>query len=112
VDDLLFSSKIRAAARQLGVEVVFARSPDAVLEQARARQPALVVFDLDAERISPLETIAQLEADASLSATRIVGFVSHVKTGVMAAARVAGADQVLPRSAFAASLPEILAAGR
>jgi DNA-binding NarL/FixJ family response regulator len=112
VDDLLFSSKIRAVARQIGVEVVFARAPEAVVEQARALQPALVVFDLNAERICPLEAIAQLEADPSLSATRIVGFVSHVQTEMMAAARAAGADQVLPRSAFAASLAEILAAGR
>jgi DNA-binding NarL/FixJ family response regulator len=112
VDDLLFSSKIRAVARQVGVEVVFARSRDAVIEQVRSSRPALVILDLDAERLAPLEVLAQLEADADLAGARTIGFVSHVHTGLMAAARAAGADQVLPRSAFVASLPDILAGGR
>ena len=33
VDDLLFTSKIHAAAAQRGVDVVFARSPEDVLER-------------------------------------------------------------------------------
>ena len=33
VDDLLFTSKIHAAATQRGVDVVFARSPENVLQR-------------------------------------------------------------------------------
>ena len=38
-------------------------------------------------------------------------FVSHVDTAVIQAARAAGADQVMPRSAFAANLAAVLAGG-
>ena len=47
VDDLLFSSKIRATAKQAGVELTFARSPEEIIGQARATKPALVIFDLN-----------------------------------------------------------------
>ena len=112
VDDLLFSSKIRTTARQLGVEVVFARSPEAVLAEARARRPALVVFDLNAERIDPVATLRAIAADPDLRGTRTVGFVSHVQAALIDAASQAGATEVMPRSAFAASLADILAAAK
>ena len=70
VDDLLFTSKICAAAKQRGVDVVFARSPEDVLEQARALRPALAIFDLNSQRLQPLSTIAGLKADASLASER------------------------------------------
>jgi len=61
VDDLLFRSKIHAAARQLGVPVVFARSPEDVLDQARAFRPALAIFDLNSQCLQPLSTLAELK---------------------------------------------------
>lgn len=108
VDDLLFSSKIRATARQAGVEITFARSPAEILDQARAAKPALVIFDLNSGKTDPVATIAALKGDPSLAGIRTLGFASHVHTGLIAAAREAGADQVLPRSAFAGSLADIL----
>jgi len=109
VDDLLFSSRIRGAARQLAVEVCFARSSEAVLEQARGHHPALVLVDLDCARMRPVETIAALKADAACASVRVVGFVSHVHADVIEAARAAGADRVMARSAFVADLPGLLA---
>lgn len=111
VDDLLFSSKIRATAKQAGVEIAFARSPAEVLEQARARRPSLVIFDLNSGKTDPVATIAALKADPELGSIRALGFASHVHTALIAAARDAGADQVLPRSAFAAGLADILRSG-
>jgi DNA-binding NarL/FixJ family response regulator len=108
VDDLLFSSKIRAAAKQLGVEIVFARSREEVLQQARARRPHLAIFDLNSAKVQPLEAIAALKGDAELASIRTVGFVSHVQTALIDAARAAGTDEVLARSAFAANLDHIL----
>jgi DNA-binding NarL/FixJ family response regulator len=108
VDDLLFSSKIRATAKQAGVDVTFARSPQEIIDQARAQKPSLIVFDLNSGKTDPVTTIAALKGDSALSALRILGFASHVHTELIAAARNAGADQVLPRSAFAANLAEIL----
>lgn len=108
VDDLLFSSKIRTTARQAGVDLQFARSPEEILQQARALRPALVIFDLNSGKTDPVATIAALKGDPELAAIRTIGFASHVNTALIATARQAGADQVLPRSAFAGQLAEIL----
>jgi DNA-binding NarL/FixJ family response regulator len=112
VDDLLFSSKIRATAKQAGVELTFARSPEEILSSARTSKPALAIFDLNSGKTDPVATIAALKADPALSSIRTIGFASHVHTDLIAAAREAGADQVLPRSAFAGNLAEILLSSR
>lgn len=112
VDDLLFASRIRQAARDIGVDVVFARTPAAVVDEVRERRPALLVLDLNADRLRPLDAIAAVKGDPQLAMTRVVGYVSHVDAPRIAAARAAGADQVLARSAFVAALGELLAAGR
>jgi len=112
VDDLLFSSKIRNVAKQHRVEVVFARSPDAILSEVRARRPSLVVFDLNAERTKPVETLARIKSDPELAGTRAIGFASHVHAELIAAARAAGADEVMARSAFVSTLPDIVAGSK
>jgi DNA-binding NarL/FixJ family response regulator len=108
VDDLLFSSKIRTTAKQAGVELTFARSPEEIVRQARENRPALVIFDLNSAKTDPLASISALKADPQLAGIRTLAFASHVHTELIAAARAAGADQVLPRSAFAGNLAEIL----
>ena len=111
VDDFLFRSKIRATAKHVNAEIVFAQTPDEILAQARALKPSLVIIDLNSTKADPVATITALKADAGISGIRAIGFASHVHTDLIAAARAAGADQVLPRSAFAGNLAEILAAG-
>jgi len=108
VDDLLFSSKIRATAKQAGVALTFARTSEDVVSRARELNPSLIIFDLDSAKVDPLGTIRVLKQDASLSLIRTIGFVSHVHTQVIAAARTAGADEVMARSTFAAQLADIL----
>ena len=109
VDDFLFRSKIRATAKHVNAEIVFAQTPDEILAQARALQPSLVILDLNSTKADAVRTIAALKQDPALAAIRAIGFASHVHADLIAAARQAGADQVLPRSAFAANLAEILA---
>jgi DNA-binding NarL/FixJ family response regulator len=106
VDDLLFSSKIRATAKQLGVDVTFARTPDDILAQARQLKPSLAIFDLNSGKTDPVRTIGLLKSEGV--EVRTVAFASHVHVDLIQAARSAGADEVLPRSAFAARLAEIL----
>jgi len=108
VDDLLFSSKIRATARQLGVDLTFARTPRDILEQARALKPSLIIFDVNSAKADPISTVAALKADPDLRDIPTTGFVSHVNTALIMAARGAGMDEVMARSAFAANLPQIL----
>lgn len=108
VDDLLFSSKIRAAAKHAGVILTFARTAADILERARSDRPALVIFDLDCAKTDPVATITALKSDAALADIPTLAFASHVHAALISAARKAGAEQVLPRSAFAANLAEIL----
>lgn len=108
VDDLLFSSKIRATAKQVNVEVAFARTPAEILSQARALKPSLIVFDVNSQKADSINTVAALKADPELQAIPTTGFVSHVDTASILAARQAGMDEVMARSAFAANLAQIL----
>jgi CheY-like chemotaxis protein len=108
VDDLLFSSKIRTTARQAGVELTFARTPAEIVERSRALQPSLIIFDLNSAKAAPIDTIAALKRDPELASIRTLGFVSHVHTELINAARAAGIDDVMARSAFAGQLAEIL----
>lgn len=109
VDDLMFASKIRAAAAPAGARVLFARSPEDLMAQARAERPSLVIFDLNSTRLQPLATLAALRADPTLATVRTIGFVSHVQTDLIKAAREAGIGEVLARSAFSKNVGEILA---
>jgi CheY-like chemotaxis protein len=109
VDDLMFASKIKTAAGQLGVPLTFARSKDSALAAIHANAPSLVILDLSNPRTDPLGTAIAIKGDAATKAIRTVGYVSHVQTDVIEAARQAGVDEVLARSAFTARLGEILA---
>ena len=112
VDDLMFRSKIKSSAAGLGIAVTFAGSKDAALASMRAELPALVILDLNNPRTDPIGTVTAMKHDDALSSVRTVGFVSHVDTNTIDAARDAGVDEVLARSAFAASLPTLLSGGR
>ena len=111
IEDLLFSIKISTAAKQLGVNVYFERFGDRVLSTIRDKQPSLVIFDLNSAKMRPMELIAELKTDPDLRSVRTLGYVSHVDGAAVAAARAAGIDQVLARSAFAAQLGDILTNG-
>jgi len=109
LDDLLFSIKISTAAKSLGAEVYFERTPGTAAARIREKQPSLVIFDLNSAKLNPLGVIAELKADPATRGIRTLGFVSHVQTDTIEAARQAGIDEVLARSAFADRLAEILA---
>jgi CheY-like chemotaxis protein len=109
LDDLMFTSKIRAAAARLGLTVSVVRSADAAIAGMRASPPSLVILDLSNPRIDALGSVGTIKADPALARIPIVGFASHVQTDVIEAARKAGVDEVLARSAFTQRLPEILA---
>lgn len=111
VDDFLFRSKIRATAKHVNADVRFAQTSDEMLAQARDLKPSLIIFDLNSQKMDAIAAIAALKADTATAGLRAIGFASHVHTELIAAARNAGADEVLPRSAFAGRLADILQAG-
>ncbi|HEY3161140.1 MAG TPA: hypothetical protein VGJ78_19375 [Vicinamibacterales bacterium] len=108
LDDLLFSVKISTAAKQIGADVYFERTPGMAVERIREKQPSLAIFDLNSARLDPLGAVAKLKADPQTCGIRTLGFVSHVHVETIEAARQAGIDEVLARSAFAERLGEIL----
>ena len=108
LDDLMFTSKIKTAAAQLGVAVTFARSADAALSEMRKTSPSLVILDLNNPRTNPLGLVASMKQDPALASVPTVAYASHVQTDVIDAARRAGINEVLARSAFTQRLADIL----
>jgi CheY-like chemotaxis protein len=104
----MFTSRIKTTAGQIGVPVAFARSSGAALEQMRKDAPTLVIFDLNSSGTDPLGTVLAMRQDPALASIPTVGFVSHVQTDLIDAARRAGVGDVMARSAFTARLAEIL----
>jgi len=105
----MFRSKIKSTATQLGVRVVFAGSRDAALTAMQSEAPALVILDLNNTRTDPVDTLTAIKRDSALASIPVVGFVSHVDVATIDAAKAAGIDEVLARSAFTMKLPELLA---
>ncbi len=101
IEDLLFSSKLSAAAVQLGVEL-----DTATAVPSTPKSWTLAVVDLHLSSQDPLEIIRGLKQQ--LPGLTVVGFGSHVETELFSRAREAGCDCVLPRSAFVQRLPELL----
>jgi PleD family two-component response regulator len=109
MDDLLFTSKIRSAARHLDVPLSVARSVESALDGMRQTLPSLVIFDLTTPRIDTLGIVAAMKADAALADIPTLAFAGHTQTELLDAARKAGVRDVLTRGAFAERLPDLLA---
>ena len=109
VEDLLFKSKISETASQLNIEAAFPRSPNKLLDALRESPPDLLVLDLNSARFEPLALLRDVKTDEALRNVSTVGFLSHVQKDLAVAAREAGCDRVIARSAFTRDLPEILA---
>ena len=108
VDDLMFKVKILETAKQVGARVATASTAADALARARAERPALIILDLHSAPCAPLDVLEALKADPDLKTIPTLGFFSHVEAEVGQRALEAGCDQVLPRSAFSAKLPDLL----
>ena len=106
LSDLMFTVKIQDAAKRAGVEAVFVTSQEKAFAQAR-ENPALVILDLNYGE--PLGLIHTLKQEGATAKIPLLGFVSHVQTDLIQAARDNGCDRVMARSAFSQNLPAILA---
>lgn len=107
VDDLMFLSRIREAAKGRDVPLRAVRTVADVLEGCRAGART-VIADLDTPRLPALEAVTAVAADPALAEVRLVGFYSHVETERARAAREAGCREVMPRSAFVRLLPTLI----
>jgi CheY-like chemotaxis protein len=109
VEDLLFRSKISETASRLGIEAAFPRNSRRLLEALRESPPDLLVLDLNSDRFEPLTVLRDVRSDKATRDVPTVGFLSHVQKDLAVAARKAGCDRVVARSAFTKDLPRILA---
>jgi len=107
VDDMFFNSKINGAAAESRRRIERIKSREQ-LERLAENPPALILIDLNSERLDPVRAIEFLKSSAELHAIPIVSFVSHVQTDLINAARSAGCDYVLPRSVFTQTLKETI----
>lgn len=107
VDDMFFISKITAAAERADRKIERIKSL-ADLERLATDPPALVIIDLNSDRLDPVEAIEFLKARAELKSIPVVGFVSHVQVDLIRRAEAAGCDHVTPRSRFTQRLAEIV----
>jgi CheY-like chemotaxis protein len=106
-DDLMFTSRISATARQLGLEIRTA-STQAGLERLAERQaPRCVILDLSNPGLDVAALLRRLR-EACPQPPFVVGYGSHVDAATLRAAREAGCDLVLPRSKFVEELPRAL----
>jgi hypothetical protein len=97
--DLFFRAKIEAVAKAAGVAVRFAGSTE------EARGAATVLVDL-AEGARAIAAVNALKVGPE--SPLVVAFGPHKEGEAFRAAREAGADRVLARSAFVERLPELL----
>lgn len=108
VGDLFFASKVRGAGEQAGAEVVFVRDADSLVNKVESDSPALVILDLQTDKLDPVEAVRRLKSSEATRGVRVVGFLSHVEVELQKRAKDAGFDQVLPRSVFSQRLTEIM----
>jgi len=103
LSDLIFETKIRSTAQELGIEITVVRSHselDIVLYRV---SPILLIVDLNTAGVDAVSV-----GDNHAPRPYIVAYVSHVDQDLAKQAAEAGADQVMPRSRFTADLPQLL----
>jgi CheY-like chemotaxis protein len=103
-DDLLDASRIVAAGRDHSVAVKRARDVGELVALARQEAPRLVLVDLANPGLSVPSLIEALRAACPVM-PRVIAYGPHVDAAGLRAARLAGCDPVLPRSAFVEQLP-------
>lgn len=106
ISDLIFKTKVDSTARSIGAEASVVASIEELRGVLSAKPVSLVVVDMQLPGEEATETIAA--AAGHTPRPRIVAFHSHVQTELADAAKRAGADEVIPRSAFSSGLAAIL----
>ncbi|MBI4151190.1 hypothetical protein HY492_03620 [Candidatus Woesearchaeota archaeon] len=106
VTDLLFKSKIIETAQAVSGDIVLATGHESALDVAHQLHPDKAIVDLNEKEFDALKTIKELkQKNAGLT---IIGFVSHVQRELQAHAKLAGCDDIMPRSEFVRKLPDLL----
>ncbi len=103
---MIFTSKIRHTAKDVGVALDCVSSLATTSTALDHNTPDLLIVDMEASG-DPLAAIHI--ARNHQHPPRILAFYAHVRTDLAEAARNAGADDVWPRSKFVNELTALLA---
>jgi len=110
VEDIFFTAKIRQAARVVSGNVRFVRDVQGLERRLLGPAPSMVIMDLNAETLRPIEMLRRIKEHPEWKSARIVAYSSHARAELMEEANQLGAEMVLPRSSFTQKLPEIMQA--
>jgi hypothetical protein len=105
VEDLFFRSKIEATARHLNVPVKFVECSKLAGAVADGSAGA-VLLELSAAGAIP--AVKAVRGASASSGLPVIGFLSHVDRKLADEAQAAGVTQVMPRSQFSETLPDLL----
>jgi CheY-like chemotaxis protein len=104
VRDLVFRSKIHAAAERLGIPVRFAPRSAPLSEAVRELGGrGTIIADLSEPGV-----LDEIRAAKEAPGVRVVGFLGHLQTDLARAAEEAGIDEVLTRGQLVRRLDEVL----
>ena len=103
--DLFFTSKVTGTAAALGLSVQTVGDPNVAINRAVNGDCRVLFLDLADDSLDVAALLARLPRE---NRPVVIAFGSHVATARLESARVAGCDEVMPRSKFSATLPEIL----
>jgi len=106
--DLLVVSRITGTATSLGMTVKTASDVPKMRSQLETGEYRFCLIDLAMPQVRIADVLAAIPEEQHL---RTIAFGAHVHTARLEEARVAGCDEVLPRSRFFAILPDILTSG-
>lgn len=108
--DLIWASKIKGVADQLGVACRPVRSTQMLAERLADSDVRGLVLDLDAPDRA-WELLGHLAQSPEVRrGVRVVAFGPHVAKDLLQEARDRGADEVMTRGAFDHQLPDLLVA--
>ena len=106
--DLMFPSRIRAAAAQQGVELAVAMSPAALDDRLAESTCPLLIIDLAASHVDMSEFVPTIKKQEHAPGA-ILAVGPHVQEEMLRSATEAGCDLVLTNGQFHSQMDEILA---
>ena len=108
VDGLFFSAKIGEVIRTLGGKPVITADMDRVAERLGDAGAAAIIVDLSLMGTDAVEIITQLKQQPDTMGVPMLAYGQHTSPELLARAKDAGCEQVMPRSNFVNQLPGFL----
>ncbi|MCS7088211.1 MAG: DUF309 domain-containing protein [Thermoflexales bacterium] len=100
IDDLAFQQRLEAAAQALGMRVVYADSERPAVDFLVQHQPALVVVDLQGQRVDWRAWVLAAKTSPATRRVPILAFGPHVDIATWEEARRLGCDALISNGVF------------